>query len=128
MSEEDQEKEQFWTLPQVAKMLGMHRATISRLEAMNKITKARWAGPPVQGRVYSAKDIAKLKQELKQVYDERNKGKEIVDMKGAIIMRDPSDRPIKTRFTGDIPQGSQILDVVEYGEDDELDEDGNPIR
>lgn len=49
------------TLAMLAKKLGLHRSTLVRMEARNLIPKAKWAGPPVNGRVYDAADVKRVK-------------------------------------------------------------------
>jgi hypothetical protein len=56
-----EEQTTVWTLQQVAAEMGLHRSTIVRMEQRNLLPKAKWAGPPVNGRVYDAKDKKAMK-------------------------------------------------------------------
>jgi hypothetical protein len=56
------------TLSMLAKKTGLHRTTLIRMEQRNVIPRAKWAGPPVNGRVYDAKDVKKVEALLKDYF------------------------------------------------------------
>jgi predicted DNA-binding transcriptional regulator AlpA len=49
--------EKVLTLAQLAQHTGLHRSTLVRMEQRLVIPKARWAGPPVNGRVYNDAEV-----------------------------------------------------------------------
>jgi hypothetical protein len=56
-----EEETTVWTLQQLAAEVNLHRSTLVRMEQRNLLPKAKWAGPPINGRVYTGEDKKKIK-------------------------------------------------------------------
>lgn len=57
-------EERYYTLPQVAKRLQLHRTTLLRMEQRGVIPKAKWVSHPIKGRVYNEAEIAVIETKL----------------------------------------------------------------
>lgn len=67
-----------YTLPQLAKKLGIHRVTLMRMEQRGVLEQAKWAGPPVNGRVYTEEDAREVEKRY-LAYWEKKYGERLAD-------------------------------------------------
>jgi hypothetical protein len=73
--------ERYFTLPQVAKRLELHRTTLLRMEQRGVIPKAKWTVRPFKGRVYTEADIKAIEKALEEYFNSHrpNDGGMIID-------------------------------------------------
>lgn len=64
-------EERYYTLPQVAKRLELHRTTLLRMEQRGVIPKAAWTTKPFRARVYTEADIVALQAALDVYFSTR---------------------------------------------------------
>jgi predicted DNA-binding transcriptional regulator AlpA len=60
--------ERYFTLPQVAERVKLHRTTLLRMEQRGVIPKAKWATKPFRARVYTEADIVALQRALDEYF------------------------------------------------------------
>lgn len=73
--------EKVFTLAQLAKRTGLHRSTLVRMEQRLVIPKARWGGPPVNGRVYNEAEAKAVEKAIAEYFKSRAdnaEGRELV--------------------------------------------------
>lgn len=70
----------YFTLPVVAKRLGLHRTTLLRLEQRGVVPKAKWATRPFNGRIYTEEDIKATEKALDEYMKRKPGGKDGVQV------------------------------------------------
>lgn len=63
-----------YTMPQLAKKLGVHRTTLKRMEDRGIIDKPGMINKPVRGRFYTEADAAKVEADIDAYFALHNNG------------------------------------------------------